>query len=82
MQFGAKALIDKRTGGEVNYDPSKDKLTTNYYGLGITTSRFEEFAKIGYVFPQKNIKASGCSCHHFSTNGVLTWVDHLQCKTK
>ena len=65
MQFGVKALIDKRTGGDVNYDPSKDKLTTNYYGLGITTSRFEEFAKIGYVFPQKKYKSFGLQLSSF-----------------
>lgn len=65
MQLGIKALIDKRTGGEVNYDPSKDKLTTNYYGLGITTSRFEEFAKIGYVFPQKKYKSLGLQLSSF-----------------
>jgi outer membrane receptor for ferrienterochelin and colicin len=58
-------LIDKRTGGDVNYDPSKDKLTTNYYGLGITTSRFEEFAKIGYVFPQKKFKSFGLQLSSF-----------------
>ena len=65
IQFGIKALIDKRTGGEVNYDPSKDKLTTNYYGLGITTNRFEEFAKIGYVFPQKKYKSFGLQLSSF-----------------
>lgn len=65
MQFGIKALIDRRTGGEVNYDPSKDKLTTNYYGLGITTNRYEEFAKIGYVFPQKKYKSFGLQLSSF-----------------
>jgi outer membrane receptor for ferrienterochelin and colicins len=65
MQFGVKALIDKRTGGEVNYDPSKDKLTANYYGLGIATNRYEEFAKIGYVFPQKKYKSFGLQLSSF-----------------
>jgi len=65
MQFGIKALIDKRTGGEVNYEPSRDKLTTNYYGLGIATDRFEEFVKIGYVFPQKKYKSFGLQLSSF-----------------
>jgi outer membrane receptor for ferrienterochelin and colicin len=65
MQFGIKALIDQRTGGQVNYDPAEDKLTTNSYGLGITTKRFEEFAKIGYVFPQKKYKSFGLQLSSF-----------------
>jgi len=65
MQFGIKALNDKRTGGEVNYDPAEDKLTTNSYGLGISTKRFEEFAKIGYVFPQKKYKSLGLQLSSF-----------------
>lgn len=65
IQFGLKALHDDRTGGQVNYDPSKDKFTTNNYGLGINTSRYEEFAKIGYVFPQKKYKSFGWQLSSF-----------------
>ncbi|MFI5186876.1 MAG: carboxypeptidase-like regulatory domain-containing protein [Chitinophagales bacterium] len=59
MQFGIKTLNDARTGGETNYNSSKDKFTTNHYGLGINTDRYEEFAKIGYVFPRKKYKSFG-----------------------
>jgi outer membrane receptor for ferrienterochelin and colicins len=65
MQFGIRVLTDRRTGGDINYDPSKDKLTTNYYGLGITTNRLEGFAKIGYVFPQKKYKSFGLQLSSF-----------------
>jgi outer membrane receptor for ferrienterochelin and colicin len=65
VQFAIKALVDKRTGGDVNYEPSKDKFTTNYYGLGINTNRYEEFAKIGYVFPQKKYKSFGLQLSSF-----------------
>lgn len=65
MQFGIKTLNDKRTGGETNYNSSKDKFTTNHYGLGITTDRYEEFAKIGYVFPQKKYKSFGWQLSSF-----------------
>jgi len=65
VQFAIKALVDKRTGGDVNYEPSKDKFTTNYYGLGIDTKRYEEFAKIGYVFPQKKYKSFGLQLSSF-----------------
>lgn len=59
IQFGIKVWNDKRTGGEVGFDPSKDKYTTNRYGLGINTERYEGFAKIGYVFPEKKYKSIG-----------------------
>jgi len=59
MQFGFKILHDNRNGGETDFVPAKDKLTTNHYGLGIETSRYEAFAKIGYVFPEKKYKSIG-----------------------
>lgn len=68
-QFGVKVLNDKRTGGEVGYDANTDKNTTNKYGLGINTERYEAFAKIGYVFPQKKYKSIGLQ---------LSAIDHKQ----
>jgi outer membrane receptor for ferrienterochelin and colicins len=58
-QFGIKILTDKRTGGEVDYDPDTDKNTTTRYGVGINTNRYEVFAKIGYVFPGQKYKSIG-----------------------
>ncbi len=69
IQFGIKVLNDQRTGGEVGFDPSKDKYTTNRYGLGIHTERYEGFAKIGYVFPEKKYKSIGLQ---------LTAISHKQ----
>ncbi|MBS1744014.1 MAG: TonB-dependent receptor [Bacteroidetes bacterium] len=68
-QFGIKVLNDRRTGGEVGFDPNKDKNTTNKYGLGINTDRYEAFAKIGYVFPEKKYKSIGLQ---------LSAIDHKQ----
>ncbi len=58
-QFGIKLLNDQRTGGQVGFDPSTDKGGTNKYGLGIHTERYEAFAKIGYVFPEKKYQSIG-----------------------
>lgn len=58
-QVGVRVLIDNKTGGQTAFDPDKNKLTTDYYGLGINTKRFEAFAKIGYVFPEKRYKSLG-----------------------
>jgi outer membrane receptor for ferrienterochelin and colicin len=69
IQFGVKVLNDKRTGGELAYDPAIDKYTTNKYGLGINTERYEAFTKIGYVFPEKKYKSIGLQ---------LSAIDHKQ----
>ena len=58
-QFGIKVLKDRRTGGETAFNAAIDKNTTNHYGLGINTARYEAFAKIGYVFPEKKYKSIG-----------------------
>lgn len=58
-QFGIKLMKDDRVGGQVAFDAAKDKNTTNQYGIGINTERYEAFGKIGYVFPQKVYKSIG-----------------------
>jgi hypothetical protein len=80
IQFGAKALLDNKTGGETAFD-SKDKLTTNHYGLGIQTSRYEGFAKIGYIFPEKKYQSIGLQISGFdyqqdSYFGLITYNAH------
>ena len=65
MDFGVKALIDDKTGGEMNYS-STDKYSTENYGLGIKTNRYEGFAKIGYVFPGKKYKSIGLQISTFN----------------
>jgi outer membrane receptor for ferrienterochelin and colicins len=64
FQFGAKALIDDKTGGQLEFDKSH-KGTTHYYGLGIKTNRYEGFAKIGYVFPGKKYQSIGLQLSGF-----------------
>ncbi|MGC4099937.1 carboxypeptidase-like regulatory domain-containing protein [Ferruginibacter sp.] len=68
-QFGVKVLTDKRTGGQTDFDPAKDRQSTSKYGLGINTQRYEAFAKIGYVFPEKKYKSIGLQ---------LSAIDHQQ----
>ncbi len=68
VQFGVKVLTDNKTGGELSFNPSTDKLTTNSYGLGLQTERYEAFGKIGYVFPGKKYKSVGLQLAGFSHN--------------
>ncbi|MFZ9388084.1 MAG: TonB-dependent receptor domain-containing protein [Chitinophagaceae bacterium] len=58
-QFGWKVLLNDLTGGETSFDPDKDRLGTDRYGLGINIKRYEAFGKIGYVFPEKRYKSVG-----------------------
>ncbi len=65
-QFGLKALVEERQGGTTAFDPSKDRLTKNAYGIGITTHRAEAYLKMGKVFPETPYKSFG-----IQVNGVV-----------
>jgi hypothetical protein len=82
-QFGIKMLNDNRTGGDVDFDPATDKYSTHHYGLGIKTERYEGFAKIGYVFPEKKYKSIGLQLSSFdhqqdSYFGLSNYKAHQQ----
>ena len=81
-QFGVKVFNDDRTGGQTAFDPARDKATSNFYGLGIKTERYEAFAKIGYVFPQKKYKSIGLQLaaisHHQNAYFGLTTYNAQQ----
>jgi outer membrane receptor for ferrienterochelin and colicins len=82
-QFGIKLLDDNKTGGQLNYNASKDKFTTNSYGLEINTRRVEGFAKIGYVFPEKKYQSIGLQLSGFdhqqdSYFGLTKYNGHQQ----
>lgn len=66
--FGVKVLLDDKVGGQLDFNPSTDKLSTNAYGLGINTKRYEVFGKLGYVFPEKIYKSIGLQVSAFSHN--------------
>ncbi|MFV5691445.1 TonB-dependent receptor plug domain-containing protein [Flavobacterium sp. LT1R49] len=43
-------MNDKKQTGELDFDPDKDKGTTNYWGSEINTERLDVSTKVGYVF--------------------------------
>ena len=45
-------LNDEKQAGQVDFDPQRDKGTTNYWGSAIDTERFEITTKLGYVNPE------------------------------
>ncbi len=52
-------MNDKKQTGEVNFDPSKDKGTTNFWGSEINTERINVSTKLGYVFPDMPYQSFG-----------------------
>ncbi|MFI5219177.1 MAG: TonB-dependent receptor domain-containing protein [Bacteroidia bacterium] len=57
--FGIRYLQDDRTGGDIRFNKNYDKLTTNYYGLGINTKRIEAFTKTSLGFYGKEYQSLG-----------------------
>ncbi|MFE3846632.1 TonB-dependent receptor plug domain-containing protein [Flavobacterium sp. LB3P45] len=43
-------MNDKKQTGELNFNPERDKGTTNYWGSEINTERLDVSTKVGYVF--------------------------------
>ena len=50
--LNVRFLNDEKQTGELNFNPTLDKGTTNSWGSEIDTKRFETSAKLGYVFPE------------------------------
>lgn len=63
-EFGGKIWTDNRVGGELAFEPSQ-KFTTQHYGLGFKTNRYEGFIKAGYLFPEKKYKSIGLQLSTF-----------------
>ena len=52
-------MNDKKQTGEINFDPNRDKLTTNYWGSEINTERIDFSSKVGYVFKDMPYQSIG-----------------------
>lgn len=52
-------LVDEKQTGEVNFNPTLDKGTTNAWGSEIDTKRFDISTKVGYVFPELPYQSFG-----------------------
>jgi len=54
-----KFMKDEKQTGELDFNPDRDKLTTNYWGSEINTERFDFTSKIGYVFKDMPYQSIG-----------------------
>ena len=50
--INVRYLNDSKQSGQVDFDPDRDKFTTNAWGSEIDTERFEFSSKLGYVNPE------------------------------
>jgi outer membrane receptor for ferrienterochelin and colicin len=66
-QFGVKALVETRQGGQTNFNYKNDlgtnnthgHISTRPYGIGINTKVLEYFSKTGFMFPSTPYKSIG-----------------------
>jgi outer membrane receptor for ferrienterochelin and colicins len=59
LRFGVDFLTQNIVGGQVNFNPSSDFLTSPYYGVEVNTTRESGYMKLGYLFPDKKYKSMG-----------------------
>lgn len=52
-------MKDDKQSGQLNFDPKKDRLTTNYWGSEINTERLDFSSKLGYVFKDMPFQSIG-----------------------
>ena len=57
--LNVRYMNDEKQTGQVNFDPEKDKFTTNSWGSEINTERFDFSSKIGYVWPEMPYQSIG-----------------------
>jgi hypothetical protein len=53
MQFGLKAMMEDRTGGQRDFSYREDFGDTLHYGIGIGNKQVETFTKTGLIFPER-----------------------------
>lgn len=56
-QFGVRAMLDDKQGGQASFNKSSDFGTTNSYGIGIQNKHFEFFTKTAFGFEEKPYKS-------------------------
>ncbi|WP_202924439.1 TonB-dependent receptor plug domain-containing protein [Flavobacterium phycosphaerae] len=52
-------MKDEKQTGQLNFDPNRDKGTTNYWGSEINTERLDFTSKVGYVFKDMPYQSIG-----------------------
>ncbi|MFN3967955.1 TonB-dependent receptor plug domain-containing protein [Flavobacterium sp.] len=57
--LNVRYMNDEKQTGQLEFDPDRDRLTTNYWGSEINTERLDFTSKIGYVFKDMPYQSIG-----------------------
>lgn len=57
--LNVRYMNDEKQTGQLDFDPNRDRLTTNYWGSEINTERLDFSSKIGYVFKDMPYQSIG-----------------------
>ncbi|MEO0046205.1 MAG: Vitamin transporter BtuB [Bacteroidota bacterium] len=57
--LNVRYINDEKQTGQLDFDPDRDRLTTNYWGSEINTERLDFSSKIGYVFKDMPYQSIG-----------------------
>ncbi|MFP9098247.1 TonB-dependent receptor domain-containing protein [Flavobacterium sp. RHBU_24] len=52
-------MKDEKQAGQVDFDPDRDKFTTNHWGSEINTDKVDVSTKLGYVWPDMPYQSIG-----------------------
>jgi outer membrane receptor for ferrienterochelin and colicins len=59
LRFGFDILNQNKTGGQMQFNPNDNPLTSNYYGISIKTNREAAYTKLGYISNSHPYESSG-----------------------
>jgi outer membrane receptor for ferrienterochelin and colicins len=63
MQFGISVMDEQREGGQMEFDYDRDQGGSEYYGINISTRKYQGFGKFGILFPKKPYQSIGFQTH-------------------
>lgn len=58
-QIGGNYVYDERSGGQMDFDRTKERASQPYYGIGINSEKWDVFTKNGFVFRDKLDQSMG-----------------------
>ena len=63
-RFGFEVLTEDRTGGQVQFNPEKDKGGDEYYGIPITSERINIYENTGFLLDSENNGSLGVNANY------------------
>jgi len=63
-RFGFELMTEKRTGGQVQFNPDTDKGSSEYYGIPINSNRINIFENTGFLLDAENNGSMGVNANY------------------